>query len=204
MKTRTGALLATLVLLTGTACRASRSDWREGDVLYQTNHSRQTLAIQKATRSRYSHVGVLLHRAGKLEVFEAVGPVKFTPIEQWTARGQNRHVVVQRLRDASALTPGVLMKMRAWAETMNGRPYDIYFGWSDDELYCSELVWKIFQAGAGIELTSKRVLRSFDLTHPVVKGLMRERYGERIPWDEPVVSPVDLLKSKLLKTVDSR
>ena len=35
---------------------------------------------------------------------------------------------------------------------MNNKDYDLYFEWSDDKIYCSELVWKIYKNGADIEL----------------------------------------------------
>ena len=41
----------------------------------------------------------------------------------------------------------------------------------------------------GIEIGALQKLREFDLTDPAVKAKMRERYGKKVPLDEPVISP---------------
>ena len=62
------------------------TNFREGDIVFQTSGSGQSLAIQLATHSPYSHCGILIEKNGQLLVFEAVQPVKFTPIDQWIKR----------------------------------------------------------------------------------------------------------------------
>src|SRR5690606_20965302 len=90
------------------------SHFRPGDLIFQSSVSGQSKAIQIATRSKYSHVGILLEKNGELQVFEAVQPVKFTPIEEWIQRGRDKEYVVKRLLKAdSALTAANLMKMTA-------------------------------------------------------------------------------------------
>lgn len=44
-------------------------------------------------------------------------------------------------------------------------------------------------------------MRDFDLSHPIVKSKLKERYGASIPLDEPVISPGDVFNSSLLETV---
>ncbi|RYE90229.1 MAG: hypothetical protein EOO37_03435, partial [Cytophagaceae bacterium] len=73
----------------------------EGDLIFHTSQSAQSQAIQLATHSPYSHCGLLYKTNGKWQVFEAVQPVKLTPLASWVARGQGGHFVVKRLRDAS-------------------------------------------------------------------------------------------------------
>ena len=77
-----------------------------GDLIFHTSQSAQSQAIQLATHSPYSHCGILYKNAGQWQVFEAVQPVKLTPLADWVARGQGGYFVVKRLRDAdTALTP---------------------------------------------------------------------------------------------------
>src|SRR6185436_16779752 len=77
-----------------------------GDIIFHTSRSSQSVAVQRATGSRYSHMGVILFREGKPFVFEAVSPVKHTPLAEWIKRGEGGHYVVKRLKEASAvLTP---------------------------------------------------------------------------------------------------
>jgi hypothetical protein len=74
---------------------------RDGDLIFQTSRSTQSLAIQRATGSPYSHMGIVFLREGKLYVFEAIATVRFTPLDHWIARGAGHHFVLKRLRNAN-------------------------------------------------------------------------------------------------------
>ena len=126
---------------------------RNGDLIFHTSRSDQSLAIQRATGSAYSHCGVIYKEAGQFYVFEAVQPVSRTPLEKWIQRGENGKYVIKRLKDADqVLTASTLGKMKQVGEQFIGKNYDGVFGWSDDRIYCSELIWKIYNRGAGIEI----------------------------------------------------
>ena len=56
----------------------------------------------------------------------------------------------------------------------------------------------------GIELGLRQKLREFDLSDPAVKTKMHERYGKRVPLDEPVISPAAQFESPLLENVETR
>jgi hypothetical protein len=113
------------------------STLHEGDLIFHTSLSAQSQAIQLATHSPYSHCGLLYKTNGEWQVFEAVQPVKLTPLARWVARGQGQHFVVKRLRDAStALTPAALGRLRAAGQPMLGHSYDLAFEWSDARIYC--------------------------------------------------------------------
>ena len=103
----------------------------------------------------------------------------------------------------TVLTPAALAKMREVAESFKGKSYDLTFEWSDDKIYCSELIWKVYQRATGIEVGKLQKLRDFDLTNPAVKAKMRERYGDNIPINETVISPAAIFDSELLMTVKS-
>ncbi|MEQ9187085.1 MAG: YiiX/YebB-like N1pC/P60 family cysteine hydrolase, partial [Cryomorphaceae bacterium] len=75
-------------------------DLRDGDLIFQSSTQGQSLAVQLATRSKWSHVGMLFEVEGQWMVFEAVGPVKFTPLRTWIAHGEGHHYVVKRLVNA--------------------------------------------------------------------------------------------------------
>src|SRR5437867_163184 len=59
---------------------------QDGDIIFHTSRSSQSLAIQKATHSPYSHMGLILYRGGSPYVFEAVGTVRYTPLARWVRR----------------------------------------------------------------------------------------------------------------------
>jgi hypothetical protein len=150
-------------------------------------------------------MGLVLSQNGRPYVFEAVGPVKYTPLTQWRERGLGRRLVVKRLRDSErVLTPGAVQKLREVARQFEGRPYDLAFAWSDERIYCSELVWKIYDRALGIQIGELQQLRSFDLSDEMVRTKLRERYGPVLPLDEPVISPAAMFDAGVLETVSPR
>src|SRR5262245_56118866 len=190
-------LLSLLLASIGAALAAP--DVRPGDIVFQTSRSDQSRAIQLATHSPYSHMGLILFRSGKPAVLEAIATVRFTSLADWIARGDGGRYVVKRLRDASILDrPGALRSLEKAALALEGRPYDPYFEWSDDRVYCSELVWKAYERGLGIRIAEPAALSSFDLSSTPVRQKLAERYGSRVPLNERVISPAAMFDSPLL------
>ncbi len=175
---------------------------QEGDIIFQTTVSRQSLAIKIATKSDYTHCGILLRKNGKLQVFEAAKTVTWTPLDAWVKRGVDRHYVLMRLRDPQTLTPEALAAIYVTTQAFAGKKYDLLFQWTDDKMYCSELVWKLYKR-AGVELCKPHRFRDYDLNHAEVQKIMRERYGMDMPWEEAVIAPSDLRRCPLLEVVDS-
>ena len=193
------------LLRCGNAAPPSSYEPRDGDIIFHTSRSSQSLAVQRATDSRYSHMGIVYVEEGAPFVYEAVQPVKLTPLAEWIGRGEGGHYVVKRLKDADRLLTGPnLAKMRAEGEALQGKRYDLYFEWSDDRIYCSELVWKIYQRALGVEVGQTQQLSDFDLSDPVVQAKIQERWGDTPPGDETVISPAAMFDSDQLVTVFSR
>jgi hypothetical protein len=183
---------------------ASRADYqaREGDIIFHTSTSTQSLPIQLATHSRYSHMGIVTVQNGKAFVLEAIQPVTRTPLAAWIRRGKQGHYVVKRLRDADVvLTPKVLQRMQSIGARMLGKNYDLYFEWNDTRIYCSELVWKIYDQGAGVQIAELQTLSSFDLSDARVQAKLRERYGKNLPLSEKVISPAAMFEAQNLVMV---
>jgi hypothetical protein len=175
---------------------------QDGDLVFHTSNSRQSIAVQAATGSKYSHCGIVFIREGKPFVFEAVQPVKFTPADAWRERGKGGKLVAYRLkRFDSGMSPQDRAALRKAAGRFAGLNYDLGFNWSDESIYCSELIWKVYKNALGIELCPLRTFRTFNLSDPTVKALIRERYGSRPPLDMNVVSPADLMASPALEAL---
>ena len=175
---------------------------QDGDIILQTSQSKQCEAVRIATNSKFSHCGIIYDINGKWFVFEAVQPVKLTPFDEWIQHGKGNKYVVKRLLNADqVLNTAVLQKMKDYSQQFDGKEYDAYFEWSDNKIYCSELVWKIYKNAAGIELSKLRELKDFNLSDVRVQKILKERYGNDIPLNEKVVAPSDLADSKLLKTI---
>lgn len=200
--------LLVLALLNGVKARkqsVNPPDLHSGDLIFQTSTSAQSKAIQLATKSKYSHCGIIYKEGNKYYVFEAVQPVKRTPLDKWIARGKGAHYVIKRLKNADkVLTADRLIKMKQVGETFTGKNYDFTFEWSDERIYCSELIWKVYQRSTGIEIGKLEKLSDFDLTSDIVKAKMKERYGNNIPKNGIVISPRSIFESKLLETVIER
>lgn len=174
------------------------TELHDGDLIFQRSQSPQCAAITAATGSPYTHVALVFIDDGRPVVYEAVQPVKRTPLAEWIRRGEGGHFVVKRLKGTSAVDADAL---RREVEPMLGRDYDWLFEWCDERLYCSELVWKAYQRGAGIVLAELRTMAEFDLEHEVVRPIVRQRWGDQPPLGMQVIAPSDLFESPLLETV---
>ena len=143
-----------------------------GDIIFQISRSSQSKAIQLATHSDYSHTGMLVIRNKKPYVFEAVGPVKYTPLKQWIAHGEKGKYVVRRVE--GGLSVEQQQKLAQTAKRYLGKPYDFSFSWSDDRQYCSEVVWKVYQNALGMRVGEQQKLKEFDLSNPLVQAKLKD------------------------------
>lgn len=181
----------------------SKQQYQQGDIIFQSSHSRQCEAVKMATHSDISHCGMLFKENDQWYVIEAVEPVQIVSLNSFIARGIDAHYKVKRLKKAyNQLTDATIDAMMTLGKKWIGKHYDIYFGWGNDQLYCSELVWKLYHDAARIDLCELRKLKDFDLSQPLVKEMMNERYGNNIPNDENMVAPSDLFNSPKLELVD--
>lgn len=207
------ALLALLLLLAlATACPSLadeelssaqlRSEIRDGDLIFQESRSAQSAAIRVVTRSRYSHVGLVFGAGTSAPyVLEAVEPVRRTPLEAFVRRGEQRHFVLMRLRDDATLTPAQFDRVRQEAARFLTRHYDARFEWSDARQYCSELVWKAYERGAGLRLSEPEHWRDLDISSEAARSLAMKRLGKLPEPDALIVTPVRVMQSALLRTV---
>jgi len=146
-----------------------------GDIVFQTAGSGQALAIMLASASPFSHVGiVLIDSAGKPVVWEAVGPVKETPLAEWIAQGRGGRLQVMRF--AKPLSQEAWQKVFDWIKKQRGKPYDIYFTDDDDRFYCSELVHDALKAALGITLGKPQPVASLNLDNAPVRKLIAARW----------------------------
>jgi hypothetical protein len=175
--------------------------YQEGDIIFQSSPSRQSAAIEEATQSPYSHCGIIFFDNNVAYVYEAVQPVGKRRLDEWIESGINAEFVVKRL-DTLQLTESGIKALKSYAIQQFGKNYDGKFNWSDKEMYCSELVYKCYWNVLHIKLATPKPLREFNINGPIVRKIMKERYGNDIPYDEPMISPDQLVNSRLLRTVN--
>lgn len=172
---------------------------KDGDIVFIVNPSGQGKAIQLATKSKYTHVGIVFYENGQPMVYHAVEPVSVNTLEEFKSMSADGKLEVKRLKDGNSLTKETSAKMLKEAKSLLGKHYDIYFGWDDKELYCSEFVWKLYKKHLNLEIGKLKPLKEFDLSAPQVKEIMKRRYGNNIPYDEKMISPGDMYTSELLQ-----
>ena len=192
-----------IVVFTAFQIKLHQADsvYKTGDVIFQNSHSAQSEAIKLATHSRFSHVGMIVVKNNQPFVLEAVEPVSLTPLKAWIARGDKQYYEIKRPKKLLPENAGIQKKLDSLQKIYLSKHYDIPFQWTDDKLYCSELVWKVYKHVYGVELCPTRAMKDFDLSSPLVQMALKQRYGDHIPMDEQVVSPEDLYQSSLLESV---
>jgi len=171
-----------------------------GDIVFCGNAGPQADAIREATDSPFTHCGIVFLQQGRLMVLEAVQPVRVATLDHFIASGSPGTLHAKRLK--TALSREATERAWKWGSTLTGRDYDPLFRWDDEKLYCSELVWKVYQH-AGVELCPRRHFRDYHLDRPAVRKIITSRYGsvDKLPAHEWVVAPADLAASPLLVEV---
>ncbi len=189
--------LAVLGLAVSSPTRASELAVRTGDLVLETSSSSQSWAIRWATRSPWSHVGIVDVGPDGTYVVEALGRVSRTPWRAWRRRAS-------RGGDLLVLRPrGVPEPLRAAAveraKGFLGRRYDPRFGWGDDRLYCSELVVKAYERAAGVSFGRRE--RLGDLRLLGLRRAVEERWGGPVPEDLVLVTPASIAEDARLERV---
>lgn len=180
------------------------SVYQTGDIIFQASESRQCQAVKMATHSEVSHCGIVFSEHGKWLVLEAIEPVQITPLQEFIERGIGSHYTIKRMHGMYPISKMAIEKMVSKGKQWIGKHYDIYFNWSENELYCSELVWKLYKQQLNIELCKLKPLKSYDLKDNLVGEMMIERYGNNIPYDENMVAPSDIFASNKLVLVEQK
>jgi len=134
-------------------------------------------------------------------VLEAIQPIQIISLENYIKRGGPKAVhCFKRLKAPSLIKNNGLSRAAEWAKKHVGKDYDGRFQWSDQTLYCSELVWKIYHQCADLMLCPIRRVKDYNLQHPKVKKLIQDRFGSinKLNLEEKVIAPSDIYDSKLL------
>lgn len=168
-----------------------------GDVVFQSLGSNAvTDLIAGSTHSPFTHCGMVVLREGRWHVLEAIGPVREIPLADWIAQGQRGGVAVFRLR---AEFQSSVPKFVESARTFLGRPYDPYYRFDDERIYCSELVFKAWRSATGTELGRVRKVRELDW-EPYRAVIERIERGP-VPLERELITPRDLSEAPQLREV---
>lgn len=180
------------------------SKYKEGDIIFIQSQTSQAAALREATESVWTHVGLLIQRSGKWVVAEAVGPLKETPIADFIARSKNKSYRVYRYKHFDAATMTTALKK---ALPKYNKPYDIYFEWSQDRIYCSELTYHVMKDVTGFELGRIQKMKEMKLDGPYAQALIKKRLtdtGRELDPEEIIVTPVSQLEDEELSLIEAK
>jgi|WetSurMetagenome_2_1015567.scaffolds.fasta_scaffold18241_6 hypothetical protein len=171
---------------------------KEGDIIFQSLAGTELAdVIEGATKSRYSHSGIVIKKNNLWYVREAFSPVKDTPLLLWIARGNESQFAVFRLK---ALYQKYISAMIKESEKFLGFPYDVLYELDDEKIYCSELVYKAFKNASGEKLGRLRKLK--ELNWQPYKEFIIDLAGE-LPLNRLMITPKDLSEASQLEKVFS-
>ena len=171
---------------------------REGDVVFQSLPRGDLVdAIEGITNSPFSHCGVVMKNPdGRWVVHEAIGVVRETPLYLWVVRGRGARIDVWRWREIGAKD---LATLRTALGRYTGRHYDYRYAPGDEEIYCSELVYKAYRDAYGVELGTWDKLG--DLNWKPFEAFIREMENGALPLARPMITPVGVTRSPALEKV---
>lgn len=183
------------------ALESEKAALQTGDLIFQTSKTKIAATVIGGTGSMMTHVGMVVFRKGKPYVLEAVGPVKYTHLEQFVDRGMSNYFTVRRVK--GGLTRAQKRRLTRSAHRFKGRPYDRRFRWDDSRIYCSELVFKAYERGLGMTLNDAEVIGDlYTSWNPFMHVYVSKVYGRRSPpKNEKIVTPQRLFDSPSLTTV---
>ncbi len=184
---------------------AKAAEYTEGDIIFIQSQTAQAKALREATKSVWTHVGIVVkNKSNKWAVAEAIGPLKVTPISEFIARSKNKAYKILRFRHFDKKT--MLKSLYASLPKYN-KPYDIYFEFNQDKIYCSELTYLVFKDVTGFELGRVQKMKDMQLSGPYVQALIKKRYtetGREFDPEELIITPVSQLLDENLVLVKEK
>lgn len=196
------AAAATAVLLGFVWHSVASQAWREykpqeGDVLFQSLPRQELVnAIEGCTASPWSHCGIVARVDGRWVVYEAIGEVRVTPIDDFYRRSREGRFAAYRLKpEFQKHVPGVLKKTRGYL----GRPYDLRYRMDDEAIYCSELIYKAYRDATGEALG--KLVKLGDLKWRPYQQIIERLEGGPVPVDREMITPRDLATAEQLERI---
>lgn len=190
---QTISFVAILFALT-ISTKAAAQNLQVGDIIFHKSQSSQAKAITEAAGSEWTHVGIVVADKGKWYVAEAIGPVVATPLQDFINRGKNREYRIFRFKH---FKPATMTAALYKAIKKQNKPYDIYFEWSTERTYCSELVYRAMLEVTGHEVGVVQKYKDLRLDGPYVKALIKKRLtdtGRELDVNEPIITPVSQMR----------
>lgn len=172
-----------------------------GDVLFQSCQNPAGLdlvdTIEGATNSAYSHCGIVTQKNDQWFVLEAAYKVMETPLTQWIEKGREKKFWAYRFNEENQkFIPQAILAMKKDV----GKNYDIHYSFANDDIYCSELIWRGWKETTGHGLGKAVKLRDLKW-QPYQKVIEMIEGKGNIPLDREMITPRDLANAKELSFI---
>jgi Orthopoxvirus protein of unknown function (DUF830). len=167
-------VLVIFVLLHSLTGNTKDFQFKEGDIVFRSGRNFPVMYISSST---ITHCGIVVETPSGLQVLEAAGRVRLTPIDQFFGK---RKTKVRRVTERDIHVN--------YTKYLNTR-YDNAFSLDNDTYYCSELVYLIYKEQFGIELFKPKPLREYNTFG--LRWVLKKR---NIHLDNRVVTPADLYR----------
>ncbi len=180
------------------------SKYQEGDIIFIQSQTQQAAALRESTESVWTHVGLMIKKSSKWYVAEAVGPLKETPLADFIARSKNKSYRIYRYKHFDAATMTKALKA---ALPKYNKPYDIYFEWSQERIYCSELTYHVMKDVTGFELGRLQKMKEMRLDGPYTQALIKKRYtdtGKEFDPEELIITPVSQVEDEDVTLIEAK
>lgn len=190
------SILFCLLFAHSASARNQKQVLQVGDLIFHKSVSDQSKALTEATESEWTHVGLLAQYQNQWFVAEAIGPVKMTPLNEFIRRGKNNEFRIYRFKHFNPQT--MTQKLYSAIQKLN-KPYDIFFEFSNERTYCSELVYKAMLQVTGHEVGTIQKMKDMRLDGPYVKELIAQRLtetGRELNPEEPIITPISQMNEK--------
>ncbi|HPG30659.1 MAG TPA: YiiX/YebB-like N1pC/P60 family cysteine hydrolase [bacterium] len=174
---------------------------QNGDLVFQSLGGSQGNALKYALNSKINHVGMVYIVDDEVFVLEAMAKVRLTPWKKCVKRNKGKFTIKRMKNSERFFTKDKWKKIEKYVDSAVGKEYDFAFCWDDERFYCSELIWKLYNECLNQKLGNLKKIKDCNLEHPLVKKMLKERYGDNIPLEETVASPSEMYKSKQLETI---
>ncbi len=217
MKKLIVAAILCACLVAGTLYATAGGDYpplKDGDLIFQTSTSNQSSAIIFATGSTFSHMGIIKNDHGTITVIEAAEKVKETPLKAWVSRGLLKRIAIYR---DQRLTPEMAQRLISYSRTLYGKPYDLFFSFNNDAIYCSELPYLAYKT-VGMEIGKVQKISELNIDNMLVRKLVQSRWKRdsectesgydfdqcyRYILNQSLVTPVSIANDPNLKMIYS-
>ena len=168
-------------------------DLQIGDIILQDLNCWSCKLIEEQENSAYSHMGIFVIKDQKPYIFEALGKVKLTGLNDFINRtAKDGHLRIIRTKDYLDTSSLYKIMNKLLSQNLN---YDHEFRWNNvDErgeiMYCSELVFKVWQSLKLINDLKPKIM-NFD-----INPLDWDRFFKgNTPRGEIGISPEDFNKA---------